>query len=136
MRRRSWRRRLLNAGGLLVEEIAAVGDAAVENNGGEIRAVLAFAVGPGGDARNDGRGQATQSTQQGEISAHGAKLAVVLAAFGAEMNELPQAGEVVRREGAAFEPGDFNDARREFDVARGGENRAAIKNEELQEHRR
>ena len=129
------RRHLQTIGDLLREEVTTVGNPAVERNGREVRAALALLLGPFCYLRYGLSRYAAENVQQSIVSADCANLTAVVAAVRAEPDKLNEAMEILAVEIAALNTGNFPHALGEFDPAAGGNDRAAVPHEELQESR-
>jgi len=120
-------------GNLLGEEVATVGNPAIERHGREIRAALALLLGPLCYRRYDLSRYAAENVEQAIVSADCANLAAVVAAVRAEPDKLKEAMKIFAVEIPALNTGNFPHAFGEFDPAAGGNDRAAVPHEELQE---
>lgn len=120
---------------LLDQEVAAVRDAPIQGHGGEIRAAGTFTLGPLGSSWKQLQADRVQSAEDGVVGADSSNIDLIVALFRAELHQLKQAMEIVCGKAGAGDAGDFADAVGKFNAAAGGQDGAAVRNEELQKCR-
>src|SRR5262249_27261226 len=98
---------LRTARDLLSEKIAAVADAAIEGNRGEMRAALALVIGPRRETRSREGRDVFDGAQKTVVKADGANIGLVISTFGAKTDELNQPREVVGANVGRFDATDL-----------------------------
>src|SRR5215831_18477467 len=97
--------------------------------------MFAFASGPGGDGRHEGRSEAVHQAERAIVGTDSADFALVVTTLGTEAHELQKAREVRRSDFAVGKAGNFANAVREFNASARSEDRAAVGGEQLNEGR-
>src|SRR5208282_5883113 len=117
---------------MLCQHFAAEGDAAIQSNGGKVRASRPLTLRPGNQGRNDPTEDALSHTDHRVIEAHSFKAGPIFRSLWAQLQELHDAGEVLTR-GQGTYAGDVTHFLGQQMAGRGGHHRATIRNKKHRE---
>ena len=120
---------------LLREHVAAERNSPVERNGREVRALITLHFGPGNERRDNTGHSGSNEVQQTEISADGAQFAAIFGTIRAEVHKLNDAHKIVTGSGSRNTRNVAYFFRKRL-LHGGGNQRAAVGNEELQQRDR
>lgn len=118
---------------LLRKQVATEGNSPVECHSGEVRAILALALGPARDRRDHGAKHAASGAQHPVVSANQANLHSVISPLGAQADERNEPPEFVPTYRLCCDARHVSYLLGELDFTIRGNHRAAVRDEELQQ---